>query len=58
MARRPDIAIRQGAEPPSIRSNVYDVSSSLEGASDITSNEYLLNLINQIKGRTITPENS
>ena len=58
MARRPDIAIRQGAEPPSIRSKVYDVSSSLEGASDITSNEYLLNLINQIKGRTITPENS
>ena len=58
MARRPDIAIRQGAEPPSIRSKITDVSSSFEETSDITSQEYLLNLIHKMKSRTITPENS
>ncbi len=58
MAKRPDIAIRQGAEPPSIRSNIYDVSSWSEEPSDITSQEYLLNLIHKMKSRTVTPENS
>jgi hypothetical protein len=57
-----DISVREGAEPPEIRSKTFDIFGTPSAISDIphstvSSKEYLLNLINQMTTRTTVPEN-